>query len=606
MKTETIVITGASDKAGGIPMNQERVIAYFSMEIALEPDIPTYSGGLGVLAGDTIRSAADLGIPMVAVTLLYRKGYFFQRLDNDGRQSEEPVVWAPEDHLEALPERVTVMIENRPVAVRPWLYQVQGVMGWTVPVYLLDTDLPENADEDRTWTDTLYGGDRRHRLCQELVLGVGGVRVLEALGHNAIRRFHMNEGHSALLTLELLRKEAKQAGRTYVAGADIQAVREKCIFTTHTPVPAGHDQFPIELVLQVLGEDEQFFDLKDTQIIGLLDRILGLPEELTNFEELRRAASTLNMTLLALNHSHYVNGVAKKHTEITSLMFAKYTIHSITNGVHAPTWASGPFQELYDRYIPGWRQDTFSLRYALSIPRSRIWDAHAAAKRSLIDYINHATNAGMSEEVFTIGFARRAATYKRADLLFADPVRLREIAAQAGQIQIVYAGKAHPHDQEGKEIIARIWEMKKALAGSIKIAYLPNYDMTMGKMVTSGVDLWLNTPQPPMEASGTSGMKAALNGVPSLSVLDGWWIEGCIEGVTGWAIGEDARSREGEQDSSRDAASLYDKLQKTIVPLFHGNRTGFIDVMLHCIALNGSFFNTHRMLQQYVANAYFL
>ena len=433
---------------------------------------------------------------------------------------------------------------------------------------------------------------------------------LEALGHNAIRRFHMNEGHSAS-SPDLLQQEAKQAGRAYVAGADIQAVREKCVFTTHTPVPAGHDQFPMELASRILGkfeQYEQFVDLKDEQILDLLDRVAGLPEELTDIEELRRAAEEYrcNMTLLALNLSHYVNRVAKKHTEITSLMFAKYTIHSITNGVHPPTWVSEPFQELYDRYIPGWRQDAFSLRYALSIPRSGIWDAHAAVKRSLIDYINLTTNAGMSEEVFTIGFARRAATYKRADLLFADPVRLREIAAGAGQVQIVYAGKAHPHDQEGKEIIARIWEMKKSLAGSIKIAYLPNYGMTMGKMVTSGVDLWLNTPQPPMEASGTSGMKAALNGVPSLSVLDGWWIEGCIEGVTGWAIGEDARNRQGEYDASHDAASLYDKLQTTIVPLFYGNRTGFMDVMLHCIALNGSFFNTHRMLQQYVANAYFL
>jgi starch phosphorylase len=346
--------------------------------------------------------------------------------------------------------------------------------------------------------------------------------------------------------------------------------------------------------------------VKDAQIIGLFDRILGLPEKLTNIEELRHSAKTLNMTLLALNLSHYVNGVAKKHTEITSLMFAKYTIHSITNGVHGATWTSSPFQKLYDRYIPGWRQDMFSLRYALSIPRPEVWDAHREAKRNLIEYINRETNTGMGTEVFTIGFARRAATYKRAHLLFSDPASLRQIAAEKGQIQIVYAGKAHPQDQGGKDMIARIWEMKKALAGSIKIVYLPNYDMTMGNMITSGVDLWLNTPQPPMEASGTSGMKAALNGVPSLSILDGWWIEGCIEGVTGWAIGEASRNRDGGYDSSRDAASLYGKIQNTIVPLFYENRGGFIEVMLHCMALNGSFFNTHRMLQQYVANAYFL
>ncbi len=587
-------------------MDQKRIVAYFSMEIALEPDIPTYSGGLGVLAGDTIRSAADLGIPMVAVSLLYRKGHFFQKLDQDGRQSEEPVQWAPEDYLEALPERATVVIEGRLVSIRPWLYRVEGVAGRTVPVYLLDTDLPENSDEDRRWTDSLYGGDLRYRFCQEVILGMGGVKILEALGHDSIRRFHMNEGHSALLVRELLMLEAKKAGRAHITGADVEAVREKCIFTTHTPVPAGHDQFQKELVLAVLGDPLQYFDPKDGTIVNLLDRVLGLPEELTSMEELHQAKGTLNMTLVALNLSHYVNGVAKKHTEITKLMFAEYIIHSITNGVHAPTWTSKPFRDLYDRHIPGWRQDTFGLRYALSIPRKEVWDAHEEAKGNLIEYVNRETNAGMSAEVFTIGFARRAATYKRADLLFSDPARLREIAAKTGKIQIVYAGKAHPQDQGGKYIIARIWEMKKALTGAIKIAYLPNYDMTIGGMVTSGVDLWLNTPQPPMEASGTSGMKAALNGVPSLSVLDGWWIEGWIEGITGWAIGEDSRNREVEYDSSRDAVSLYDKLEKTIIPLFYANRPGFMEVMLHCIALNGSFFNTHRMLQQYVMNAYFL
>jgi len=587
-------------------INDQKKIAYFSMEIALQPDMPTYSGGLGVLAGDTLRSAADLGIPMVAISLLYRKGYFFQRVDQNGRQTEDPVQWAPEDYLQELPERVTVVIEDRPVSVRAWLYPVQGVTGWTIPVYLLDTDLPENSDEDRKWTDSLYGGDLRYRFCQEVILGIGGVRVLEALGQTAIRRFHMNEGHSALLVVELLMQEAKKGGRTYITGTDIEAVREKCIFTTHTPVPAGHDQFQKDLVLGVLGDPLQYFDPKDGTVVNLLDRVLGLPEELTAMEELRQTTGTLNMTLLALNLSHYVNGVAKKHSEITKLMFAEYIIHSITNGVHGTTWTSKPFRELYDRYIPGWRQDTFNLRYALSIPKKEVWHAHEEAKRNLIEYVNRETNVGMSTEVFTIGFARRAATYKRADLLFSDPARLQEIAAGTGKIQIVYAGKAHPQDQGGKDIIARIWEISKALAGAMKIVYLPNYDMTIGNMVTSGVDLWLNTPLPPMEASGTSGMKASLNGVPSLSVLDGWWIEGWIEGVTGWAIGEDPRNRKGGYDPLQDATSLYTKLQETIIPLFYDNRTGFVDVMLHCIALNGSFFNTHRMLQQYVMNAYFL
>jgi len=529
-------------------MEKETIIAYFSMELALDPDMPTYSGGLGVLAGDTIRSAADLSIPIVAVTLLYRKGYFYQKLDGNGWQIEEPVYWVVEDYLKELPERVTVMIENRPVSIRPWQYEVEGVTGFKVPVYFLDTDLPENSEEDRRFTDHLYGGDQRYRLCQEVILGIGGVRMLDALGYQGIRRYHMNEGHAALLTLELLDQVTKKSGRTSIIGADMEAVKEKCIFTTHTPVPAGHDQFPIDLMSHVIGETQEQFDLKDTHILEVLDRILHIPDELSDLKELLHTDKTVNMTLLALNFSHYVNGVAKKHGEIARLMFAEYTIHSITNGVHGATWTSEPFQRLYDHYIPGWRQDTFNLRYALSIPKNEVWDAHLKAKEGLIEYVNRETNTGMSTDVLTIGFARRVATYKRGDLLFSDPTRLKEIVNKTGRIQLIFAGKAHPQDQEGKEIIGRIWQMKESLRENAKIVYLPNYDMAIGKMITSGVDLWLNTPQPPLEASGTSGMKSALNGVPSLSVLDGWWIEGCIEGVTGWPIGEDPRTKQGKLD----------------------------------------------------------
>lgn len=306
------------------------------------------------------------------------------------------------------------------------------------------------------------------------------------------------------------------------------------------------------------------------------------------------------MTYLALNLSHYVNGVAKKHGEISRLMFAEYTIDAITNGVHAATWVSEPFQRLYDRYIPGWKQDNFSFRYALSIPGKEVWNAHVQAKHELIEYVRRETNLAMDVDIATIGFARRAATYKRGDLLFTDIERLKTISSKVGPFQVIYAGKAHPQDQGGKELIKRIFQAKEVLKKDVKIAYLENYDMKVGKMMTSGVDLWLNTPQPPLEASGTSGMKAAFNGVPSLSVLDGWWVEGCIEGKTGWSIGE-----KGSADASKDAASLYSKLEEIIVPMFYHGRDRFIDVMLHSIALNGSFFNTQRMMQQYVLNAYF-
>jgi starch phosphorylase len=563
--------------------DDDRRIAYFSMEIGLQAGMPTYSGGLGVLAGDTIRAVADLKVPMAAVTLLHRKGYFYHRLDDKGWQREEPVVWVPADFLEELKPRVSVSIEGRSVQIRPWKYEVTGIGGYTVPVYMLDTDLPENSEWDRTLTHFLYGGDSHYRLCQEAILGIGGVRILRALGHDQIRRFHMNEGHASLLTLELLNEEAKHAGRNSVAREDVETVRQMCVFTTHTPVPSGHDQFPLSLANQVLGARPELNEMKDVFCSG----------------------DVLNMTYLALNLSHYINGVAKKHGEISRLMFAPYAIDSITNGVHPATWVADPLKKLFDRHIPGWREDNFSLRYALSIPKEEVWDVHMEAKENLLRYVNHETNAGLDGSVFTIGFGRRMTTYKRADLLLTDVDRLKSIASKVGSFQIVYAGKAHPEDQSGKEIIKTIHQAKEALKNQIKIAYLEHYNMEMGKLMTSGVDLWLNTPQPPLEASGTSGMKAALNGVPSLSVLDGWWIEGCIEGITGWSI-ETQRGEKADSDRRRgDASSLYRKLEEQIIPLFYRDRDHWIAVMRHAIALNGSFFNTQRMLQQYVLKAYF-
>ena len=561
-------------------MNQG-TIAYFSMEIGLVTDIPTYSGGLGVLAGDMIRAAADLRVPVVALTLLHRKGYFYQRLDSAGQQIEEPVDWAVDDFLTELPERVSVTIEGRAVALRAWKYEVAGPGDFSVPVFFLDTDLAENSEWDRTLTHYLYGGDQHYRLCQEVVLGIGGVRMLRALGYRAISRYHMNEGHSSLLALELLDEEAARAGRPSATREDIQTVRTKCVFTTHTPVVAGHDQFPMALVNQVLGRHE-VVEMKDVFCCG----------------------EVLNMTFLALNLSHYVNGVAKKHGEISRLMFAGYNIDAITNGVHALTWAAAPMAQLYDRYISGWHQDNCSLRYALSIPKQEIWQAHLEAKKALLHYVNSETNIGMDSDILTLGFARRATTYKRVDLLFTDIERLKAIAGKGRGLQIIYAGKAHPQDAAGKEEIRKVFHARDQLRDKIRIAYLQNYSMEIGKMMTAGVDVWLNTPLPPMEASGTSGMKAAVNGVPSLSVLDGWWIEGCIEGVTGWSIGPPDGKGGASADHSNDAASLYDKLEQIVMPLFYHNRDDYLDVMRHAIALNGSFFNTHRMLLQYVLKAY--
>lgn len=563
-------------------INAQRSIAYFSMETGLSEKIRTYSGGLGVLAGDTIRSAADLRVPMVAVTLLHRQGYFRQILGADGLQREEPVEWPVEDLLEEMPDRSFVVIEGRTIYLRPWRYKLKGIGGFTVPVYFLDSDLPDNSEWDRTLTHYLYGGDNHYRLCQEVILGIGGVRMLRKMGYGKIRTFHMNEGHAALLTLALLDESAERAGRWILIEEDLETVQKRCVFTTHTPVPAGHDKFPLDLVRRVIGDRKDFFALNGVLYEG----------------------NVLNMTYLALNLSRYINGVARKHGEVSRMMFAGYSIEAITNGVHAATWMSEPFQKLLNRYIPLWKQDNFSLRHALSIPKQEIWDAHMKAKKRLLDFVNMKTGARLDENIFTIGFARRAAAYKRGDLLFEDIDRLKRVSAEAGKIQIIYAGKAHPRDQEGKNLIKRIFQAKQNLKDDIDVVYLEDYDMALGAMITAGVDIWLNTPESPMEASGTSGMKASLNGVPSLSILDGWWIEGHIEGLTGWSVGDISVEKEGGNDRNGDAASLYDKLEHVIIPLFYRERKRFIETMLFSIAINGSFFNTQRMMMQYVLNAY--
>jgi starch phosphorylase len=582
----------------------DRSIAYFSMEIALEPGMPTYSGGLGVLAGDTIRAAADLKLPLVAVCLLHRQGYFYQRLDAQGNQMEEPVQWAVNDFLTEMPERAVVSIEGRELQLRAWRYEVQGVGGAVVPVYFLDTDLPENSDWDRRLTDHLYGGDDWYRLCQEVILGIGGVRMLRALGYRDLTRFHMNEGHAAFLTVELLNEEAEKNGKTAVGHQEIDAVRQKCIFTTHTPVPAGHDQFPLELVEKMADNLKYVMDMQDMFAVDIQKHIFQYGGEFARMPELVQRGLRLNMTYLALNLSHYVNGVAKKHGEVSRLMFADYPVDAITNGVHAATWTTEPIQALFDRHIPGWREDNFSLRYVLNIPDEELWDTHQRAKQELLAYVNHQTNTGMDLDFLTLGFARRAATYKRADLLFSDLERLRRLVQQVGPLQIIFAGKAHPRDTQGKDLIRRIFQAQEAVKPDIKVAYLANYDTWLARLLTGGVDVWLNTPQPPNEASGTSGMKAALNGVPSFSTLDGWWLEGHIENFTGWSISSPVIYGPEGSECTGDADCLYDKLEKVIAPMYYQDRPAFMRAMYGAIAINGAFFNTQRMIQQYVVKAY--
>ena len=564
--------------------DHSRTIAYFSMEIGTDPRISTYSGGLGILAGDTLKACADLCIPVLGVTLLSEKGYFRQRIDESGSQCEEEDAWKVRDLLTLLPVKVAVQAEGRTIQVQAWEGAISTVYGCDVPIYYLDTNIAENDEFDRTLTWHLYGGDQRYRILQELVLGVGGVRLLDALGFQGLERYHMNEGHCSFLVIELLKRHALAAQEGGLRERyDFEAVRKSCIFTTHTPVPAGHDVFERSLVESVFREYLPFWELEECYHNG-----------------------RFNMTLLALNFSYYANAVSRVHGEVTPAMFPGFPMDSITNGVHLPTWTAPEFHEIFDSCSPGWVREPDTLRMVISAKNDEVWAAHVAAKRRLIDYVNKACGSDLDYETFTIGFARRATPYKRATLLFRFLEDLLRIHRDVGPIQVVYAGKAHPRDGMGKDLIREIVSVSKKLKGQLNVVFVENYDMTLGQYLTSGADVWLNTPQRPLEASGTSGMKAAANGVPNLSVLDGWWVEGCIEGVTGWGIGPKPDSQLSSSNDDDDARSLLAKLEHDVLPCFYKRRADWVQIMKNSIAFNAPVFNTIRMVYQYITHAYFL
>jgi len=545
-------------------------IAYFSMEIGLESDIPTYSGGLGVLAGDVIRSSADLLIPMVAVTLVNRKGYVRQRLTPDGDQIDLPDEWDPGEHMRELPQRVTVRIGDANVAIRAWLYDYWSPVGGLVPVFFLDTDLPENAPEDRGITDHLYGGDQEYRLKQAVVLGIGGARMLDALDIR-VGKYHINESHSSLLTLELLNRP----------GMDEEKVQTHCIFTTHTPVAVAFETFPQDMAARLLRGE-----IPPT----LLGEYIG--------------EDGLALATLAFRLSRYVNGVTTAHMNFSRRLFPGFHIRAVTNGVHPHTWTSGPFRDLYDRYIAGWAQEPELLVRVDEIPHEDIRHAHQQAKQALVDYVREKNGVDLDPRVLTIGFARRAAAYKRATLLFSDLDKLRE-AGRQGAIQLVFSGKAHPADAVGKQEIREVHNAMRDLEGEVTAVYLENYTMDLAALMTTGVDVWLNTPLPPYEASGTSGMKAALNGVVNFSVLDGWWIEGWIEGTTGWAIGPGPGAPVSEADRRRrELQDLYSKLEYLIIPTYYLRKDEWATIMRSSIAKIAYYFNTHRMMRRYATEAY--
>ena len=552
-------------------------IAYFSMEIAVRPEMHTYAGGLGVLAGDTARSCADLELPVVFVTLVSRAGYFRQEIDVDGRQTEQPDWWEPERWCAPLDAMVAVDIEREPVWIRPWLYVHTCPHGQQIPILLLDADLDLNGKEHRTLTHYLYGGDETYRLKQEIILGIGGIRILRALGFD-LHTYHLNEGHAALLTLDLLNRW-RAPPEDLISGEqpyDIAEVRARCVFTTHTPVEAGHDRFSYELFERLLPD---FVELDPLKRLAGDDR--------------------LNMTRLALNLAGYVNGVARRHAETTRLMFPGYRIHAVTNGVHVGTWTHAAFAHLYDTNFPRWRHEPEALVRALQLPEDEPWPCHEAAKADLVARVKASTGVALDPHTMILGFARRMTGYKRPSLLFEDLDRLTDLAARF-PLQIVMAGKAHPQDTEGKQAICQIYAFAHRLQGKITCVFVPDYDMEIAMSLVAGCDVWLNTPLPPMEASGTSGMKAALNGVLNLSVLDGWWIEACVEGVTGWAIGGDGEAA----SSGPDAAVLYDKLAGAVLPLYYTDPARWRWMMKQAIANIASYFNSHRMMRRYATEAY--
>jgi starch phosphorylase len=561
-------------------------IAYFSMEIAISDEIPTFSGGLGVLAGDFLRSAADLGLPAVGVTLIYHQGFFRQELDAAGRQVEYPVRWAPGDQLEQLDARVKVTVGGRAVEVGVWQHVITGVGGGTVPVYFLDTRLPGNDPIDQAISDQLYVGGHAERLSQEAVLGLAGPAMLRELGHGDIATYHLNEGHASLVPVALLSEQLDGMVADASPG-EIETVRERCVFTTHTPVPAGHDRFAPEVTASVLGKE----------LAGGLARIGCLD------------GGFLNMTVLGMFFSGFINGVAQRHAEVSQAMFPRYRIEAVTNGVHVPTWVAPSTARLFDRHLPRWRHDNTMLRYACVIPLEEIRATHAEAKQVLVDEVAGRLGVALDPQALTVGVARRATPYKRNDLLLSRPDRLRELVDRVGPLQVVYSGKAHPLDEPGKAVIERVNAAARALAGAVTVVYLENYGMDLASLLVAGVDVWLNNPVAPHEASGTSGMKAALNGVPSLSVLDGWWVEGHVEGVTGWAVGTDLGAGAvlpigDPKVDGADGADLDRVLGQVVAPLYYRQPDQFAAVRRSSIALNGSFFTSQRMVTEYAARAY--
>lgn len=603
--------------------------AYFSAEFGLTTCLPIYSGGLGVLAGDHLKSASDLGLPLVGVGLLYQEGYFAQYLNADGWQQERYPIndfynmpLHLERHADGSELRVEVDYPGRTVYARVWRVQVG-----TVPLYLLDTNIEPNSQYDQDITDQLYGGDIDLRIHQEIMLGIGGVRMLEALGYQATV-YHMNEGHSAFLALERMRMMIERDGLSFEEAK--QVAHGSQLFTTHTPVPAGIDLFPPDKVLYYLRHYAHTFRIPEEEFLSL------------GRENTGELAAPFSMAILAIKMASFVNGVSQLHGEVSRHMFhglwqslplSEVPVTSITNGVHARSSVYKSTQELYERYLgPDWPQapeDHPIWERVESIPDEEIWRNHERCRADLIVSVREWLQKSLRDRgaspmefsqalevldpsVLTIGFARRFATYKRAALFLRDVDRIKEIIRGDGsgrRVQFVIAGKAHPRDMPGKDLIREIIHFAREEGLTRSIVFIPNYSIHVARMMVAGCDVWLNTPRRPREASGTSGMKAAMNGLPNLSVLDGWWNEADYVS-TGWPIGYGEVYDDPKYQDDVEANALYDLLEKEVVPLFYdrdleGIPRGWVAKMKHAIRLNCPRFNTSRMLAEYATRAYF-
>lgn len=605
----------------------QQPVAYFCAEFGIHESLPIYAGGLGVLAGDHLKSASDMGLPMVGIGLLYRQGYFRQRLNRQGWQEDYYV----DNPFHEMPLELVREADGRPLTVmvevrgRQVVAQVWRVRVGRSDLYLMDSDVPVNDPIDRWLTAHLYGGNQETRIGQEILLGIGGVRLLDKLGLQPAV-YHLNEGHAAFALLELARLEMQRTGQSFYAVEE--RVRQRCVFTTHTPVPAGHDAFSPDLMDSFFGTYWPQLHLTREQFLALGARRLGDPWE------------PFNMTVLALRLTRAANGVSQLHGEVSRQMWSilypdrpvdQVPIGAITNGVHAPTWTAPLLGELFRTYVhPEWEARVMEAELwerVEQIPDGELWQRHQLLKQRLISYTRSRLVASRQQrgeppehveaaarcldpQVLTVGFARRFSAYKRAYLLIRDPERAKRILTNPEYpVQFVFAGKAHPADEEGKRIIQRLLEWCRDPDLQMRVAFIEDYDMHTARCLVQGVDLWLNNPRRPLEASGTSGQKVCFNGGINFSVLDGWWCEGYVPGVNGWAIGEDLHTSNQELQDQRDSESLYHLLETEIVPMYYerdadGLPRRWIQRMKASMRTNIPRFNTDRMVRDYIQHIY--